>query len=167
MHMRLPLRFHLNRQTGAIGQTLENGLQGYQLIIHHLVFTFLPVGAELATVVIVLVRLDQPIFLAFYAGASLCYAMIFASTVFRVTRTAKDASAAAVDASALMTDGILNYETVKYFTAERTVQERVSHVPGSGHTARSSAKAAPANTASAHRAASSDRSCSAGSASAA
>jgi len=125
--MRLPLRFHLNRQTGAIGQTLENGLQGYQLIIHHLVFTFLPVGAELATVVIVLVRLDQPIFLAFYAGASLCYAMIFASTVFRVTRTAKDASAAAVDASALMTDGILNYETVKYFTAERTVQERVSH----------------------------------------
>jgi ATP-binding cassette subfamily B protein len=61
--MRLPLRFHLGRQTGAIGQALQNGLQGYELILHHLVFTFLPVVAELTTIVFVLARLDQPIFL--------------------------------------------------------------------------------------------------------
>jgi ABC-type transport system involved in Fe-S cluster assembly fused permease/ATPase subunit len=124
--MRLPLRFHLGRQTGAIGQTLQNGLQGYELILHHLVFTFLPVVAELATIVIVLVRLDQPIFFAFYAGASLCYAIVFGVTVSRVMRTANAASATSIDASATMTDSILNYETVKYFTAERVVQEKVS-----------------------------------------
>ncbi len=90
--MRLPLRFHLGRQTGAIGQTLQNGLQGYQLILHHLVFTFLPVVAELATIVVVLVRLDQPIFFAFYAGASLCYAIVFGFTVSKVMRTANAAS---------------------------------------------------------------------------
>ena len=124
--MRLPLRFHLGRQTGAIGQTLQNGLQGYELILHHLVFTFLPVVAELATIVIVLVRLDQPIFFAFYAGASLCYAIVFGVTVSRVMKTANAASATSIDASATMTDSILNYETVKYFAAERVVQEKVS-----------------------------------------
>jgi ATP-binding cassette subfamily B protein len=124
--MRLPLRFHLGRQTGAIGQTLQNGLQGYELILHHLVFTFLPVVAELATIVIVLVRLDQPIFFASYAGAALCYAIVFGLTVSKVMRTANAASATSIDASATMTDSILNYETVKYFTAERVVQEKVS-----------------------------------------
>lgn len=124
--MRLPLRFHLGRQTGAIGQTLQNGLQGYELILHHLVFTFLPVVAELGTIFIVLARLDQPIFFAFYAGASLCYAIVFGLTVSKVMRTADAASAMSIDASATMTDSILNYETVKYFTAEPVVQERVS-----------------------------------------
>ncbi|HET9394445.1 MAG TPA: ABC transporter transmembrane domain-containing protein, partial [Nitrospiraceae bacterium] len=124
--MRLPLRFHLGRQTGAIGQTLQNGLQGYELMMHHFFFTFLPVTAELATIVVVLSRLSQPIFFAFYASASLCYAILFGVTVSKVMRIANAASATSIDASATMTDSILNYETVKYFTAERVVQERVS-----------------------------------------
>ncbi|HKS57300.1 MAG TPA: ATP-binding cassette domain-containing protein [Steroidobacteraceae bacterium] len=124
--MRLPLRFHLGRQTGAIGQTLQNGLQGYELILHHLVFTFLPVVAELGTIVIVLARMDQPMFFVFYAGASLCYAIVFSFTVSKVMRTANAASETSIDASATMTDSILNYETVKYFTAEPVVQEKVS-----------------------------------------
>jgi ABC-type transport system involved in Fe-S cluster assembly fused permease/ATPase subunit len=124
--MRLPLRFHLGRQTGAIGQTLQNGLQGYELILHQLVFTLLPVAAELATIVIVLARVDQPMFFAFYGGASLCYAIVFGYTVSKVTTTASAASEMSIDASAKMTDSILNYETVKYFTAEPVVQEKVS-----------------------------------------
>ena len=124
--MRLPLRFHLGRQTGAIAQTLQNGLQGYELILHHLVFTFLPVTAELATIVVVLTRLDQPMFFAFYAGAAVCYAIVFAFTVSKVMRTANAASEMSIDASATMTDSILNYEIVKYFTAEPVVQEKVS-----------------------------------------
>jgi ABC-type transport system involved in Fe-S cluster assembly fused permease/ATPase subunit len=124
--MRLPLRFHLGRQTGAIGQTLQNGLQGYELILHHLVFTFLPIVAELVTIVIVLAGLDQPMFFVFYAGASCCYAIVFGFTVSKVMRTANAASEMSIDASATMTDSILNYETVKYFTAEPVVQEKVS-----------------------------------------
>jgi ABC-type transport system involved in Fe-S cluster assembly fused permease/ATPase subunit len=124
--MRLPLRFHLSRQTGALGQTLENGLQGYQMIIHQLVFTFLPVLAELATIVVVLAQLKQPMFFAFYIGASACYAVVFAIAIARVAETAKGASSTSIDASAIMTDSILNYEAVKYFTAEGIVQARVS-----------------------------------------
>jgi ABC-type transport system involved in Fe-S cluster assembly fused permease/ATPase subunit len=124
--MHLPLRFHLERQTGAVNQTLENGLQGYQLILHHLVFTFLPVTAELGTIVLVLTRLAHPVFLGLFCGALLCYTAAFARAAKTVSLAAKTASSAHIAANAAMTDSILNYETVKYFTAEALVQEKVS-----------------------------------------
>jgi ABC-type transport system involved in Fe-S cluster assembly fused permease/ATPase subunit len=124
--MQLPLRFHLERQTGAVGQTLENGLLGYQMILHHFVFTFLPVTAELGTIVLVLIRLAPRLFLVIFCGALVCYAAAFGYAARAVSRAAKMASAAHVAANAAMADGILNYETVKYFTAESIVQEKVS-----------------------------------------
>jgi len=124
--MQLPLQYHLERKTGAINQTLENGLRGYQMIVHHLVFTFLPVIAELGTIIVVLLSLKQPVFFALFTGALICYAIAFAVAATRVAQPARMASSSGVDASATMTDSILNYETVKYFAAEPVVQERVS-----------------------------------------
>ncbi len=123
--LRLPLRFHLDRKTGGISQTLENGLTGYQTILHHLVFTFLPVTAELGTIVVVLVRLGHPAFLSLFCGALVCYTAVFAYAAKTIAKAAKSASAAHVDAAAQMTDALLNVESVKCFAAEATVQERV------------------------------------------
>ena len=123
--MRLPLRFHLNRQTGAVTQALTNGMQGYQLVLHTLMFNTLPIATELATIVVVLSRLDQPAFLLFFAGAIVCYAVVFGYAARRTQKAAKSGSAAQVDANAAMTDSILNYETVKYFAAETVVQQGV------------------------------------------
>lgn len=122
--MQLPLRFHLDRQTGALSQTLTNGLQGYQMVVQHLVFTLLPVVAELATVAIVLVHLDQPAFVAIFLLALLAYAVAFSHGVVRLNEPARAVSAAHIDANAVMTDSILNYETVKYFSAEGLVGDR-------------------------------------------
>jgi ABC-type transport system involved in Fe-S cluster assembly fused permease/ATPase subunit len=123
--LRLPLRFHLDRQTGAVSQTLANGLTGYQMILHHLVFTFLPVTAELGTIIIVLVRLAHPAFLLLFCGALVCYAAVFAQAARTIARSARSASAAHVDAAAQMTDTLLNVELVKYFAAESLVLDRV------------------------------------------
>jgi len=123
--LRLPLRFHLDRKTGAVSQTLENGLTGYQMILHHLVFTFLPVAAELGTVIVVLLRLGHPAFLALFCGALVCYALAFVHAAMTIARSAQSASAAHVDAAAQMTDALLNVEMVKSFAAETAVQERV------------------------------------------
>src|SRR5688572_7431293 len=71
--MRLPYRFHIERRTGAINQTLENGLQGFHMVLHHLVFTLLPVVAELGTIVVVLVSVKQPVFLGLFLAAIVCY----------------------------------------------------------------------------------------------
>lgn len=124
--MRLPLRFHLERQTGAISQTLDNGLNGYQMVLHTLVFTILPVATELGTIVIVLARLDQPAFLGLFSFAIAAYAAVFWYSAYTIVSAAQDAANSQVNAVAVMTDSILNYETVKYFTAESVVQERVS-----------------------------------------
>jgi len=124
--MRLPLRFHLERQTGAINQALENGLQGYQMIVHHLVFTFLPLIVELGATSVVLMGLKQPVFFWLFSGALGCYVVAFAIAAFRVADAASSASKAHVSAAASMTDGVINYETVKLFAGEAAVQERVS-----------------------------------------
>jgi ATP-binding cassette subfamily B protein len=123
--LRLPLRFHLERKTGGISQTLENGLTGYQMILHHLVFTFLPVTAELGTIIVVLTRLAHPAFLVLFCGALVCYAAAFAYGAKTIAGSAKSASAAHVEAAAQMTDALLNVELVKCFAAEAVVQERV------------------------------------------
>ncbi len=123
--LHLPLRFHLDRQTGAVNETLTNGLEGLQMILHHLVFTVLPVTVELATVIVVLWRMAPPVFLALFCGALLCYAAVFGYSAATLGATARVASAARVHASAALTDGLLNYETVKYFAAESALQERV------------------------------------------
>ena len=125
MHvMQLPLRFHLDRQTGALSQTLTNGLQGYQMVAQNLIFTLLPVVAELATVAVVLLHLDQPAFVAIFLLALLAYAIAFSYGVVRLNEPARAVSAAHIDANAVMTDSILNYETVKYFSAEGLVRDR-------------------------------------------
>jgi len=124
--MRLPLKFHLERQTGAISQTLDNGLNGYQMVLHTVVFTIVPVSTELGTIVVVLSRLEQPAFLGLFAGAIVAYAVVFWYSALTVMKAAHAASDSQVNATAVMTDSILNYETVKYFTAESVVQDRVS-----------------------------------------
>ena len=123
--VRLPLRFHLDRKTGAVGQALENGLTGYQLILHHLVFTLLPVAAEFGTMIIVLLRLTHPAFLMFFCAALVFYAAVFMHAAKAIARSARSASAAHVEAAAHMTDALLNVELVKYFVAETIVQERI------------------------------------------
>lgn len=124
--MRLPMKFHLARRTGAITQALENGLQGYQIIMHHAVFTCVPVIAELGTIVVVLAGLRQPTFLVMFCVALLAYSTAFVFAAIGVVRLAETASAAAVDSTAAMTDPLLSIETVKHFTAEGLVQKRVS-----------------------------------------
>ena len=123
--LHLPLRFHLERQTGAVSETLANGLEGLQTILHHLVFTLLPVTVELATVIVVLWRLAPPLFLGLFCAALLCYAAVFGYSALTLAETARAAADARVQAGAALTDGLLNYETVKYFAAESALQARV------------------------------------------
>lgn len=124
--MRLPLRFHMERQSGAINQTLENGIQGYQMILHHLVFTVLPVTAQLGTIIFILVRFHQHVFLAIFCAALACYAIAFSFFALRVTDSAKSASKAHINAMAVITDSLLNLEPIKCLAIEPVVQERVS-----------------------------------------
>ncbi len=120
----LPYRFHLERQTGAINETLNNGLTGYKIVFQHTIYTVLPVVVELGTVAVILIHLNQAAFLGLFAGALACYGVAFTSNVLRIRSAAREATSAQVEARAIMTDGLLNYEAVKYFTAEPMLRER-------------------------------------------
>ena len=50
----LPMSFHLDRKTGALNETLVQGLSGYRILANHAVFTVLPVAVELLFVSAVL-----------------------------------------------------------------------------------------------------------------
>ncbi len=55
--------FHLNRETGALTQSISQGPVGYQIILHTLAFSLLPVIIEMGTSVAVLARLGQASYL--------------------------------------------------------------------------------------------------------
>jgi ABC-type multidrug transport system fused ATPase/permease subunit len=124
--MRLPMRFHFSRRSGALHQALDNGLQGYQLVMHHLVFTVLPVIAEVATTVVVLSHLKLPIFLVLFFCALVCYAGAFSYGAATVVKPAEAASSAAINATGVIVDNLMNVETIKQFAAEDVVRKKVS-----------------------------------------
>jgi ABC-type multidrug transport system fused ATPase/permease subunit len=123
--LRLPLAFHLARETGAVSQTLDNGLQGCELLLRHLSTAIVPAAIELCTVLVVLAALRQPPLVVLFSLAIAAYAGVFGASATRISRAARSAAAARVAASAVMTDGILNAETVKLLGAESSVGERV------------------------------------------
>lgn len=123
--IRLPLKFHLQRRTGAVNETLTNGLTGYQMVQQVLLTSIVPVVVQLGTVSAVLVTLNQTILLLLLLGAVGSFGTAFAHGAMQSRRAARRASAAQIETRALMTDSILNYETVKYFTAEAVLRERL------------------------------------------
>lgn len=123
--MSLPLRFHLDRRTGALSRTLNNGLLGYRVLLHHVITSILPVITELAAIGAVLILLGHPLFLVIMSISVLVYAIAFWIGAIRVSEPAKNASSAYIEAGAVFTDGILNYETVKCFNGESRISRRL------------------------------------------
>lgn len=86
--IRLPLSFHLERRTGALNQSVSNGLLGSQLVLQHLIFGVLPAVIELLTVVVVLCRFSQPWLLAPLVASAFAYTLVFARGTRQTARAA-------------------------------------------------------------------------------
>jgi len=123
--MHLPLRFHVERETGALAQTIDNGLQAYQMILNRIVFSLLPGIGELATTLVVLFRFQHHGFVLLFAAGIVCFTGAWAVSTFRIADRVRRATNIYVSAVSTMIDAVLNYETVKFFAAEQAVQERV------------------------------------------
>ena len=128
--LRLPLRFHLDKQTGAITQLMTNGVQGFQIIVQQVVFTFLPIVIELWTVAAILVHLGQSQFLVLFLGLLVCFGSVNGLGVLRIARPAHRASAAQIDAMATATDALMNFNTIKLFGAESLAAEKYDRAMG-------------------------------------
>ncbi|MCB1831658.1 MAG: metal ABC transporter permease, partial [Gammaproteobacteria bacterium] len=58
----LSLRFHLERQTGAISRDLERGTRSVSSILNYMVFSILPMLVEFTLVAIILFTQYAPVF---------------------------------------------------------------------------------------------------------
>jgi ATP-binding cassette subfamily B protein len=115
---RLSLRFHLERQTGAISRDLERGTRSVSTVLNYTVFNILPMLVEFILVGAVLVTQYDPAFAVVTFGAVAAYFVFtFAVTEWRMDfrhhMNRLDSRAGNISYESLV-----NYETVKYFGNE-------------------------------------------------
>ncbi len=120
----LPLRFHIERQTGSITRDLERGTQSLSSIINYMVFIILPTIVELGLVAAILLGAYALKF-SFVTLITIVLYIVFTLSVtnwrmkYRHEMNRLDSQA-----NSIAVDSLLNYETVKYFNNERYELER-------------------------------------------
>ncbi len=120
----LSLRFHLERQTGAISRDLERGTRSVSSILNYLAFSILPILVEFVLVATVLMSQYDPVFSLITFGTVVVYiGFTFAITEWRMDfRHQMNRLDSRANNQAF--DSLINYETVKYFNNERLELER-------------------------------------------
>ncbi|MDA5555541.1 ABCB family ABC transporter ATP-binding protein/permease [Shimia sp. MMG029] len=115
----LSLRYHLTRRTGALSRIMDRGVKGVAFLLRFLLFSIGPLFLELIMICSVLAALFDWRFLVVVAGTMVIYVWFtFAVTEWRlrIRRVMNDRDN---EASQRAIDSLLNFETVKYFGAER------------------------------------------------
>jgi ATP-binding cassette subfamily B protein len=114
----LSLRFHLERKTGGLTRVLERGRNAIETIVRMVLLQLAPTIVELVLIVAVLLLHFDWRYVAVIAATVICY-MLFTwyATEWRINirRRMNESDS---DANAKAIDSLLNYETVKYFSAE-------------------------------------------------
>ena len=123
MHQ-LSLRFHLERKTGGLTRVLERGRNAIETIVRMVIMQAVPTVIELALIVAVLLYQFDWRYVAVILITVGCY-MVFTyfATEWRIgiRRRMNDSD---TDANVKAIDSLLNYETVKYFSAEEREARR-------------------------------------------
>jgi len=114
----LSLRFHLERKTGGISRDLERGTQSLSSIMNYLVFNIVPTISEFLLVAAILLSQYNWKFALVTSLTVIVYiAFTLAITEWRM-HFRHQMNSLDSDANSKAIDGLINYETVKYFTNE-------------------------------------------------
>jgi ATP-binding cassette subfamily B protein len=120
----LPLRFHLERKTGALTRVLERGRNAIETLTRLVMLTGVPTIFELALVLGVLLFQFDARYVAIVVVTVIAYlGYTYVATNWRIAirRSMNESDS---DANAKAIDSLFNYETVKYFSAEKREAER-------------------------------------------
>ncbi|WP_462330969.1 ABCB family ABC transporter ATP-binding protein/permease [Thiohalocapsa halophila] len=121
---KLSLRYHLERQSGAVSRDLERGTRSVSTIMNYLVFSVIPVLVEFTLVAAVLLTKYALVFTLVIFGTVLIYVgFTFAITEWRMDYRRR-MNVLDSQANTQAFDSLLNYETVKYFGNEKMELER-------------------------------------------
>ncbi|BAK64880.1 putative ABC transporter [Sphingobium sp. SYK-6] len=122
----LSLRFHLNRKTGGVTRVIERGTSSIETMLHFLIFNIGPTAIELVAVSVIF----QIKFGFGLVAATLVMIAAYIGFTQKVTEWRNNLRREMVDldtgATAHAVDSLLNFETVKYFSAEEREAARYS-----------------------------------------
>jgi ATP-binding cassette subfamily B protein len=114
----LSLSYHLDRKTGGITRDLERGTNSLSSILNYLVFNIIPTAAEFTFVAIILLGKYEPQFAVItFATVVLYIGFTLLVTNWRM-HYRHEMNTYESRANSYAVDGMLNYETVKYFNNE-------------------------------------------------
>lgn len=120
----LPARFLADSASGALGQIINDGLMGYQILVRHLLITVLPMAVELLAVAIVLCSLQHSAYLVLICVGAAVQVAIYVKGANVTVEPAREATAANVRAQAALTDAFMNSEIIKQLNAQGAVAAR-------------------------------------------
>jgi ATP-binding cassette, subfamily B, heavy metal transporter len=119
VHMHeLSLRFHLERKTGGLTRVLERGRNGIETIVRMVILQLAPTIVEVSLLMAVLLwKFDWRYVLATLITVVIYMYYTYIATEWRIEirRKMNDSD---TEANTKAIDSLLNYETVKYFSAE-------------------------------------------------
>lgn len=111
----LSLRYHLERNTGAISRDMERGSQSISSILNYLVFNIIPTAAEFTLVASILfVQYDNHFAVIIFFTVIIYVAFTLIVTEWRM-HFRHEMNALDSSANGRAMDSLMNYETVKYF----------------------------------------------------
>ncbi len=125
IHMHeLSLRFHLERKTGGLTRVLERGREGIEVIVRMVILQLIPTIVEVSLLLAVLLwQFDWRYVVATLITVTLYMYYTYVATEWRIgiRRKMNDSD---TEANTKAIDSLLNYETVKYFSAEAREAQR-------------------------------------------
>src|SRR6201986_5297096 len=123
MHL-LSLRFHLERKTGGLTRVLERGRNGIETIVRMVLLQLAPTIVEVVLIVwVLLFHFDWRYVIVILCTVALYVGFTFYATEWRIG-IRRRMNESDNDANAKAIDSLLNYETVKYFSAEEREAKR-------------------------------------------
>ncbi len=119
VHMHeLSLRFHLERKTGGLTRVLERGRTGIETIVRMVILQLVPTIVEVSLLMVVLLwKFDWRYLAAMLITVVVFMYYTYIATEWRIEIRRK-MNESDTDANTKAINSLLNYETVKYFSAE-------------------------------------------------
>ena len=121
---KLSLRYHISRKTGALSRIIERGVKGLEFLLRFLLFSVGPLVLELLIIAGIMFFWFDYLYLTVIIVMIAAYIWFtFKVTEWRV-KIRKFMNDQDTDANQKAIDSLLNYETVKYFSAEEREAKR-------------------------------------------
>ena len=120
----LSLRYHISRKTGGLSRVIERGVKGVDFLLRFMLFSIIPLSIELTLVAIILFLVFDIWYLVVVVTTITLYIWFtFTVAEWRV-KIRKEMNKQDTEANQKAIDSFLNFETVKYFNAEKVEAAR-------------------------------------------